>query len=180
MGGVGAVGNEPDERADASAEVSRADFLDLCRRLNEAGVRYLVYGGFACILHGRIRTTCDVDLFLGDDRDNIGKALQALSAWGDGFARELTAEDLFEYCVVRVVDRFTVDLAARVWKLDWNEAWNARRIVTIDDTDIPVLSRRHLLLSKETVREQDALDRMFLAGLSTREPGRAAEPGQDG
>ena len=163
---------------DAPAEIGSSEFLDLCRRFNEQGVRYLVYGGFACILHGRIRTTCDVDIFLGDDRSNIEKALQVLSGWGDGYARELSVEDLAENAVVRIVDRFTVDLAARVWKLDWSDAWQARRIVTLDSIDVPVLSRAHLLLSKDTPREQDALDRLFLSGLTTPEPGRPAEEGE--
>lgn len=163
------------ENGDAPAEIGRSDFLDLCRRFNEQGVRYLVYGGFACILHGRIRTTCDVDIFLGDDRDNIDNALRVLAGWGDGYARELSVEDVTANAVVRIVDRFTVDLASRVWKLDWSDAWRSRRIVTLDSVDVPVLSRAHLLLSKDTPREQDALDRLFISGLTKPEPGRPAE-----
>lgn len=36
----------------------------VCRLLQEHGARYLVIGGQACILHGLVRTTEDVDLLI--------------------------------------------------------------------------------------------------------------------
>jgi len=47
-------------------EYSRApeleDLLALCKALNAEGVRYVLIGGFAVILHGFVRGTKDIDL----------------------------------------------------------------------------------------------------------------------
>ncbi len=46
--------------------------------LNRAGVRYLVVGGVAVVLHGYLRTTADLDLIIQLDRDNVLRAIHAL------------------------------------------------------------------------------------------------------
>ena len=60
--------------------------------LNAAGVRYLVAGGLAVNAHGYLRFTKDVDLVLSLDRDNILRALTALSALGYAPTIPVTAE----------------------------------------------------------------------------------------
>ena len=40
------------------------DLVDLCRRLNAAGARYVVVGGMAIIQHGFVRATEDIDLLV--------------------------------------------------------------------------------------------------------------------
>ena len=45
--------------------------MALCRALREAGVRYLLIGGFAVILHGFVRTTKDIDLLVDPSNDNV-------------------------------------------------------------------------------------------------------------
>lgn len=50
--------------------------------LQEAGVRYLVAGGLAVNAHGYLRFTKDVDLVIQLDKDNLQRALAALSDLG--------------------------------------------------------------------------------------------------
>lgn len=50
--------------------------------LERANVRYLVVGGVAVVLHGYLRTTLDLDLVLHLERDNVERALKALSGLG--------------------------------------------------------------------------------------------------
>lgn len=50
--------------------------------LEQAGVRYLVVGGVAVVLHGYLRTTLDLDLVLQLQRDNLDLALEALAGLG--------------------------------------------------------------------------------------------------
>jgi hypothetical protein len=50
--------------------------------LERAGVRYLVVGGVAVVLHGYLRTTLDLDLVLQLERDNVERALAALAELG--------------------------------------------------------------------------------------------------
>ncbi|MBN1269865.1 MAG: hypothetical protein JXB04_09770 [Kiritimatiellae bacterium] len=164
------------ENEGETPEVGAPDLLGVCRLLNEHGVRYLIYGGMACNLHGHERTTRDVDVFVQPTLENMKAALAALSKWGDGFARELTPEDIIENVVVRICDRFILDVSSKVWKLEWDTAWKNRRIVQIEGVDIPILSRADLVRSKQTYREGDVWDVRALRSLSGPEPGRPAEP----
>ncbi|MFP3939511.1 MAG: nucleotidyl transferase AbiEii/AbiGii toxin family protein [Thermoanaerobaculia bacterium] len=50
--------------------------------LERAGVRYLVVGGVAVVLHGFLRTTADLDLVVHLEPDNVRRALNALTELG--------------------------------------------------------------------------------------------------
>ena len=50
--------------------------------LNRARVRYLVVGGVAVVLHGYLRTTADLDLVIQLERENILRAVDALTGLG--------------------------------------------------------------------------------------------------
>lgn len=166
-----------DQTGELAPEVGVPDLVALCRLLNEAGVRYLVYGGLACLLHGHERMTRDADLYVGSDRENIRLALAVLGRWGNGFASELTVDDVVENVVVRIADTFVVDVAAEVWKLEWATAWSRRRIVTIEGVEVPFLSRQDLITSKLTYRERDHWDREILEAMKGPEAGHAAMAG---
>jgi len=165
----------PDRNGDEAPQVGLPDLVSLCRLLNEGGVRYLVYGGLSCLLHGHERMTRDADIYLGESRENIARALAVLKQWGDGYAGELTVDDVLENVVVRVCDAFVLDLACRVWNLDWDAAWHNRRVAEIDGVGIPFLSRADLIQSKRTYREKDHVDLEVLRSLTGPEPGRPVE-----
>lgn len=163
-----------DQSGDAAPQVGVPDLLDLCHRLNKADVRYLVYGGLACLLHGHERMTRDADLFLQDTDENIHRAVNALSNWGEGYARELKPKDFRESVVVRICDRFVLDLAIKVWGLEWNDAWRNRRVLMIQEIAVPLLCRADLIRSKQTYRQQDHWDVQVLQTLTIPEPGHPA------
>ena len=60
------------------------DLLLLCRRLNEAGAKYLVLGGFAIIQHGFARATEDIDLLIETSPENFAKVKAAMMGLPDG------------------------------------------------------------------------------------------------
>lgn len=159
---------------DEAPQVGLPDLVTLCRLLNEGGIRYIVYGGLSCLLHGYERMTRDADIYLGESRDNVARALEVLKQWGEGYAAELTVDDIFENVVVRICDAFVLDLACRVWNLDWETAWGRRRILEIDGVDIPFLCREDLMRSKQTYRERDHADLEVLRAMTGPEPGHLA------
>ncbi|MCC7435417.1 MAG: hypothetical protein IT363_12090 [Methanoregulaceae archaeon] len=57
-------------------------FRPTLEALNQAGVKYVVVGGLATVLHGHLRLTSDIDLVIAFDRDNVLKAVRALSQMG--------------------------------------------------------------------------------------------------
>jgi hypothetical protein len=69
------------------------DFEDLLELLERFGVRYLVIGGLAFIFHAKPRYTKDIDLWIDPDPENVGRANQALAAFGSPFLLDPTKVD---------------------------------------------------------------------------------------
>jgi len=59
-----------------------AIFEPLFKALNDSGVRYVVVGGLAVVLHGHARMTVDVDLVVDLDKDQALGAIDTLVGIG--------------------------------------------------------------------------------------------------
>ena len=140
----------------------------VCTLLNKHGARYLVVGGQACILHGLVRTTEDVDLLIEESEDNYGRDIAALEELPDHAAAELTPADLRDNVVVKVADEVEVDISRRAWKLSYTQALPTALNAKVDGVPIPFVSLDSLIASKETYREQDAADLVRLRELARR------------
>ena len=71
----------------------RTQSLDfIFKALDQAGVRYVVVGGFAVMAHGYLRTTRDLDLVIGLAPENIKRGLGALESIGYRMAIPVTKE----------------------------------------------------------------------------------------
>jgi hypothetical protein len=141
------------------------DLLLLCRRLNEAGAKYLVLGGFAIIQHGFARATEDIDLLIDTSPENFAKVKVAMMGLPDGAVREVNAEDFQECLVVRVGDEFVVDLMRQACGINFAEASPDIVTVSVAGVPIPFASPKLLWRTKQTHRDKDELDRAFLARL---------------
>ena len=77
--------------------------LAVIASLNLHAVEYVVVGGVALNVHGLVRATEDLDLFVRPTPENIARLRSALRAvWDDPDIDEITAEDLCgEYPAVR-------------------------------------------------------------------------------
>ena len=62
--------------------MAATDLERIFAALEAGGVRYLVVGGVAVVLHGHLRFTADLDLVLAMDAGNLRRALDALSQLG--------------------------------------------------------------------------------------------------
>jgi len=138
------------------------DLLLLCRSLNDAGARYLVVGGFAVMQHGFTRATEDIDLLVESSPENQSRVKKGLEALPDKAVLELADDDLRNWVVVRVADEIVVDLMLAACGIGYEEASKETEIVTLQGVPIPFASPPLLLRMKQTHREKDALDRMFL------------------
>jgi predicted nucleotidyltransferase len=58
-----------------------ASLEEIAGLLQSQGVRFIVIGGWAAIIHGAARGTSDVDLVYARDPDNIHRLVEALRAW---------------------------------------------------------------------------------------------------
>jgi len=101
------------------------DLVAICRSLNKEGVRYLLIGGFAVILHGLVRTTKDIDLLIDPSEENIRRLKKALGTLPDNAVALLADDDVGKYRVVRVADEIVVDLMAEACGISYEEAFEA-------------------------------------------------------
>ncbi len=145
--------------------------LRVCRLLNEAGARYLIAGAQACILHGLVRTTEDVDILIEPSEANCQRVISGLARMADRAAAQLTPKDLIENVVVKVADEVEVDLSTHAWKMTFADAIGTAREVVIEGVRIPFLGLDALIASKQTYREQDAWDRARLLELKRHQAG---------
>jgi hypothetical protein len=135
---------------------------DLLTALNAEGVDYVLFGGQAINLHGILRFTDDVDLFVAPTPDNVARLRRALARlWRDASIDEIRAEDLAgDYAVVRygTPDDFYIDLVSRLGEAytfsdiesEWIERGGVRaRVAT---------PRMLYVMKKDTTRPLDRAD----------------------
>ena len=144
--------------------------LRVCSLLNAHSAKYLIIGGHACILHGLVRTTEDVDILVEDSEENLKKVIAALSEMKGGAAKELTPRDLLENVVVKIADEVEVDVSRSAWRISFNNAIDSALHVEIDGVDVPYVDLKTLIATKETPREQDRADIVGLKRLLRQQP----------
>ena len=94
-------------------------FLQVLRALDEFGVEYILVDGVALGVHGLIRATEDIDVFVRPTAENITRLKAALRAvWDDPDIDQISADDLSgEYPTVRYGppgESFVIDLLSRL------------------------------------------------------------------
>lgn len=162
------------EPQDANAErESRPPTLDdliaICRALNKAGARFVVVGGMAMIHHGFVRTTEDVDLLIDATPENVELVKRALAAaLPDHAALEVDNRDVEKYTVVRVADEVVVDLMKSACGIDYGQSAGNIAWADFGGVRVPFASARLLWRMKQTLREKDGPDRVFLKTLLSR------------
>jgi hypothetical protein len=138
------------------------DLVKLCASLNAEGAKYLVVGGMAMNQQGLLRATEDIDLLLERSRENQGKVRKALEVLPDKVVREMNESDLDEYTVVRVADEIVIDLMLTACGIGYEEAATEIETRKIQGVSVPFASASLLLRMKQTHREKDIPDRIFL------------------
>ena len=131
-------------------------------------MEYVLIGGAALNVHGLLRATEDVDVFVKPTPLNIEHLKAALrDLWDDASIEEITPEDLLgDYPVIRYgppEGSMYIDILTRIGSLaeyddlDWE-------LISIQDVDIRVATPRTLFeLKKGTVRPIDHADAARLA-----------------
>lgn len=159
---------QDDDQAPESRPPTLNDLVFLCRQLNEAGGKYLVIGGMAIIQAGFARGTEDIDLLVEKSDENLRRIKQALLRLPDRAIRELKDGELQQYGVVRIADEFVVDLMLSACGVDFPEAERYVEVVDIQGVRIPFAQPELLWRMKQTLREKDKLDVLFLRELLER------------
>lgn len=138
------------------------DFRDVVRALGAANAEFLVVGAHALAIHGVPRATGDLDLFVRPDRENARRVAAALRGFGakleahgvtdDDFAREGTVYEIG-------LPPRRIDVLTSISGVTFEEAWQTRALLRVDESEVPALGREAMLKNKRASgRPKDLLD----------------------
>ena len=149
-------------------------YEEVFRSLDIYGVRYIVVGGVALVLHGVVRMTADLDLIIEMDDENITAFLSAMKQLGyqpkipvslDDFAdaekreqwRSEKGLEVFSLLhpeqTMKTIDVFVYE------PIDYHELDTEKEMASAVGMTIPYVSLRHLKqLKSMSGRKQDIAD----------------------
>ena len=125
-------------------------------------MKYLVIGGMAMVFHGFNRGTEGIDLLVDKVASNISLLKKALSILPDNAVEEVINTDIEEYDVVRAADEVVVDLMGSACGIDFKSAECQIEWHELEGVKIPFASAELMLRTKQTLREKDEIDRLYL------------------
>ncbi|MDX2000226.1 MAG: nucleotidyltransferase [Thermoanaerobaculia bacterium] len=136
------------------------DFKELLAEFNARGVEFLLVGSHALAVHGHVRATKDLDLWVRPEPVNAERVLRALAAFGAPL-HDLTLEDLSVPGIIFQigVEPVRVDILTVIAGVDFADAWVERIPASFAGEAVGALSRRHLIAAKRAAgRPQDLAD----------------------
>jgi hypothetical protein len=136
------------------------DFKELLKLFEKHKIRYLIVGGYAVMKYSEPRFTKDLDVFIATDQDNAKSIYSALKEFGAPL-ENLTSVDFAQEGYFYQMGRppMRVDIMMSIPGIKFNEAWENREVVELDDLKIFFISRSDLILAKEASgRPQDNID----------------------
>ncbi len=140
------------------------DFRDILSAFSDAGVEYLLVGAYALAVHGLVRGTGDIDVWVRPTSGNAARVYRAVLAFGAP-AEQFSAEDFTKPdSVVQLgVPPLRIDIMTGISGVEFSAAWEARTTTVLDGITVPVLSRAHVVANKRAAgRPKDRLDLRWL------------------
>lgn len=148
----------------------------LLTKLLDACVEFILVGGYAVNYHGYNRTTGDMDVWLRPDNKNKEKLIEVLKTEGidPDELDEMKKIDFTDYLVFGIwEDPYKVDFLTRISGVNFDEAWEQKVFLPLNNYQVPVLHLHHLVLSKiSNGRLQDKADVDQLQKIQTFKKGK--------
>ena len=136
------------------------DLRDLFSALAAASAEYLVVGGYAVAFHGRPRFTKDLDLWIGEEPENLARVLTALRAFGAPATALTELQDAGRDDIVWMgAAPVRVEIFRTIPGVEFATAWAHRLSATWAGVPVEIIGLEDLLAAKRaTAREQDLAD----------------------
>ncbi|HNX87524.1 MAG TPA: nucleotidyltransferase [Paludibacteraceae bacterium] len=124
---------------------------EMLAALLENKVDFILVGGYAVIYHGYIRTTGDMDVWLRPSENNKTKLIKVFTQLkfnpdDISLIEKLDFSGTVIFHIGAEPDR--IDFLTRVDGLNFEEAFNNRVFLKIDDNEIPILKLEDLITNK--------------------------------
>ena len=144
-----------------------ADYIDMLKCLNKAGVDYILVGGWAVNIYGYIRATVDLDIWILADADNAKKVYAAVAEFGAPVS-EMKPEEFAQYGMIFQIGvaPCRVDIISKISGVSYADAVNRAVPKTIDGVPVRIISLDDLIANKKASgRTKDIADVEVLEGL---------------
>lgn len=144
-----------------------SNYLDMLRCLNRAGVDYIMVGGWAVNLHGYVRATIDLDIWILADQENARKVYAALGEFGAPLG-EVKPEDFTQDGTIFQIGvaPCRIDVINKIDGVKYAEASPRAVQKTIEGVPVRIISREDLIANKRASgRTKDLADAEILEGL---------------
>lgn len=125
------------------------DFRDFLKLLNSNGVDYLLIGGYAVALHGYIRATNDLDVWVGVDRDNSVRVDRSLREFG--FAPAALNPELFQERnrVIRMgMPPLRIEVLTSISGVEFATCFQEKEMVEVGELLVPAVGLSRLRENK--------------------------------
>ena len=143
-----------------------ADYIDMLKCLNKAGVDYILVGGWAVNIYGYIRATVDLDIWILADAGNAKKVYSAVAEFGAPVS-EMKPEDFAEYGMIFQIGvaPCRVDIISKISGVSYADAVTRAVPKTIDGIPVRIISLEDLIANKKASgRAKDLADVEVLEG----------------
>ena len=144
-----------------------SNYLDMLRCLNKAGVDYIMVGGWAVNLHGYVRATIDLDIWILADQENARKVYAALGEFGAPLG-EVKPEDFAQDGTIFQIGvaPCRIDVINKIDGVSYADAAPRAIPKTIEGIPVRIISREDLIANKRASgRTKDLADAERLEGL---------------
>ena len=144
-----------------------SNYLDMLKCLNKAGVDYIMVGGWAVNLHGYVRATIDLDIWILADQENARKVYVALGEFGAPLG-EVKPEDFAQDGTIFQIGvaPCRIDVINKIDGVKYAEASPRAIQKTIEGVPVRVISLEDLIVNKRASgRTKDLADAEILEGL---------------
>ncbi len=136
------------------------DFDQFIGSLTARGVEFVIVGAYALAFHGAPRFTGDLDILIRPTRDNAGRLLDALTAFGFPVS-DLTPEAVADHrrMLEMGVPPVQIHVMSAISGVEWDEAWADRVDGPLGSHTVAFLGRDTFLRNKRAAgRPKDLAD----------------------
>ncbi len=137
-----------------------SDFKELLKIFAKGKVKYLIIGGYAVAKHSEPRYTKDLDIWIGNSRENAERVFHALKEFSAPL-NNIKIEDFTRPTLVFQIgiEPSRIDILMGLKELDFDECWERRATAEISEIEIHFISIDDLIFNKKLAgRPQDLRD----------------------
>jgi hypothetical protein len=137
------------------------DFRDFISALNNSEVHYVLVGGYSVILHGYLRTTGDLDIWVNKEKKNYSRLVKAFKEFKMPVF-DMTEENFLKNHELNVFTfgrpPSSIDIMTDVKGLNFDETFKASEIVDVENLKVRVIHLNQLLNAKKASGRHKDLD----------------------